>query len=101
MRCASAIGVDLDRVEGGDDAVAAGLQERLDRYAVLVGELMHHFASYETYLKKMGNNLGTTVNMYNTAYKEFGKIDKDILKITGKSANIEPLVIESPKEDEE
>ncbi|HOX21743.1 MAG TPA: DNA recombination protein RmuC [Candidatus Paceibacterota bacterium] len=66
-----------------------------------VGELIRHFASYETYLKKMGNNLGTTVNMYNTAYKEFGKIDKDILKITGKSASIEPLVIESPKQDEE
>lgn len=42
MRCASAIGVDLDGVEGGDDAVAAGLQERLDRHAVLVGELVDH-----------------------------------------------------------
>ena len=65
-----------------------------------VGELMRHFASYETYLKKMGNNLNTTVNMYNTAYKEFGKIDKDILKITGKSADIEPLIIDSPKQEE-
>ena len=36
----------------------------------------------------MGNNLGTTVNMYNSANKEFGKIDKDIVKITGVESDL-------------
>ncbi|MBU4082354.1 DNA recombination protein RmuC, partial [Patescibacteria group bacterium] len=43
-----------------------------------VEALAKHLNSYETYLQKMGSNLGTTVKMYNSAYKEFGKIDKDV-----------------------
>ncbi len=46
-----------------------------------VGELQKHLARYEEYLEKIGTHLTTTTNAYNTAYKEFGKIDKDILKI--------------------
>lgn len=46
-----------------------------------VGELQKHLARYEEYLEKIGGHLTTTTNAYNTAYKEFGKIDKDILKI--------------------
>jgi DNA recombination protein RmuC len=46
-----------------------------------VGELQKHLARYEEYLEKIGSHLTTTTNAYNTAYKEFGKIDKDILKI--------------------
>ena len=65
-----------------------------------VGELMRHLSSYDNYFKKLGTHLGTTVNMYNTAYKEFGKIDKDVLKISGKAAGIEPMALEKPKEEE-
>ncbi len=46
-----------------------------------VGELQKHLARYEEYLEKIGTHLTTTTNAYNTAHKEFGKIDKDILKI--------------------
>ncbi len=46
-----------------------------------VGELQKHLMRYEEYLEKIGSHLTTTTNAYNTAYKEFGKIDKDILKI--------------------
>jgi len=63
--------------------------------------LEKHFVSYEGYLKKLGRNLGTTVNMYNSAYKEFGKIDKDFMKITGESMGTEPLAIEAPEEKEQ
>lgn len=63
-------------------------------------ELLHkHLASYDEYMKKLGNNLGTTVNMYNRAYKEFNKIDKDVVKITGGERKIEALQIEKPKSD--
>jgi DNA recombination protein RmuC len=46
-----------------------------------VGELQRHLTRYEEYLEKIGGHLTTTTNAYNTAYKEFGKIDKDILKL--------------------
>jgi hypothetical protein len=40
--------------------------------------------------------------MYKNAQKELGKIDKDVLKITGKAVGVEPLNLESPEtEDEE
>ena len=45
----------------------------------------------------MGNHLGTTVSMYNQAYKEFGKIDKDVLRITGEKVGVEPIVLDGPK----
>lgn len=62
--------------------------------------LEKHLTSYEGYMKKLGKNLGTTVNMYNSANKEFMKIDKDFMKITGESMGTEPLAIEAPEEDE-
>jgi hypothetical protein len=47
-------------------------------------------------MTKVGSNLSTTVNSYNTASKEFKKIDKDITKITGESINSEVLQVEKP-----
>ena len=55
-----------------------------------------HLASYEEYLQKLGNNLGTTVNTYNNAYKEFGKIDKDVIKITEGQSKVEVKQIQKP-----
>ena len=55
-----------------------------------------HLGAYDEYMQKIGKNLGTTVNMYNSADKEFGKIDKDVLKITGEAIKIEPMAIEQP-----
>lgn len=62
--------------------------------------LSKHLLSYDEYMKKLGNNLSTTVNMYNRAYKEFNKIDKDVIKITGEEKRIEALEIEKPKSEE-
>ncbi len=45
----------------------------------------------------MGNSMGTTVNHYNRAYKEFNKIDKDIVKITEGETSVDPLVLDKPK----
>lgn len=63
-----------------------------------VGDLGRHMEGYESYLGKMGNSLGTTVNMYNSAYKEFNKIDKDVYKITDgeEGGKAEALVIDKP-----
>ncbi|MDP2587133.1 MAG: DNA recombination protein RmuC [Candidatus Komeilibacteria bacterium] len=59
--------------------------------------LSKHMLSYDAYLLKLGNNLSTTVNAYNSAYGEFKKIDKDVIKIAGGESKIEPLEISKPK----
>ena len=64
-----------------------------------VENLARHLINYETYMQKMGNHLGTTVSMYNFAYKEFSKIDKDVYKISGEKIGAEPLEIEKPKQE--
>jgi DNA recombination protein RmuC len=61
--------------------------------------LGRHIKSYDEYFKKIGNNLSTTVNSYNSAYKELGKIDKDVVKITLKEPLIEIEEINKPKTD--
>jgi hypothetical protein len=45
---------------------------------------------------KLGNSLNTTVNHYNRAHKELGKVDKDVLRITDRSVGIEPISVEKP-----
>lgn len=66
-----------------------------------VDDLSDHLKRYDSYMKKLGGHLGTSVNAYNSAYKELGKVDKDILKITEKSSKIEPIMIDGPKEVED
>jgi len=62
-----------------------------------VEKLGRHLLSYEDFMKKMGNSMGTTVNHYNRAYKEFNKIDKDIVKIIEGENSVDPLVLDKPK----
>jgi DNA recombination protein RmuC len=61
-----------------------------------VEALSKHLLAYDEYMRKLGNHLGTSINAYNAAYKEFGKVDKDVLRITGEKNNIEVLAVESP-----
>jgi DNA recombination protein RmuC len=65
-----------------------------------IHRLNDHLSAYENYLQKLGNNLATTVNSYNTASKEFKKIDKDITKITGEGIGAEVLTIDKPSSEE-
>lgn len=65
-----------------------------------VEELRKHLQSYDSYFKKLGGHLGTTVNMYNAAYKEFGKIDKDVYRISGERVGVEVGAIEGPKSED-
>ncbi len=77
---------------------ALKMEDSIKEIVKKVGDLGRHLNSYETYLEKMGKNLGTTVNMYNSAYKEFNKIDKDVYKITegDKGGEVEPLLVDKP-----
>ncbi|MES2436858.1 MAG: DNA recombination protein RmuC [Patescibacteria group bacterium] len=65
-----------------------------------VGELQKHLKTYEEYHGKMGNALGTVVSHFNNSHKEFKKIDKDILRISGESLQIEALTLDKPEMEE-
>ncbi|KKS38559.1 MAG: hypothetical protein UV01_C0003G0106 [Parcubacteria group bacterium GW2011_GWA2_42_14] len=77
---------------------ALQIEESAKEIRKRVEELGKHLSSYDQFMKKLGSNLSTTVNMYNSAYKEFGKIDKDVLRITGEGMDIEPKMLEKPEE---
>lgn len=62
-----------------------------------VSDLTRHLNSYDAFMTKVGNHLGTTVNAFNDAYKEMKKIDKDMIKISGESAGIEPMQLDRPR----
>jgi len=66
-----------------------------------VERLGTHISRYEDYYKKLGNTLATTVNHYNAAYKELGKIDKDVTRITGEGLDIDTLALEKPTKMED
>lgn len=61
-----------------------------------VGDLQKHLLAYEEHYSKLGNALETAVNKYNSAGKEFKKIDKDVLRITGEGLDIKPLTLDKP-----
>lgn len=65
-----------------------------------VGEIGVHMKKYEEYHNKLGASLGTVVNHYNASSKEFKKIDKDVVRITGESNGFEPALIDKPDTDE-
>src|SRR3989339_883271 len=68
-----------------------------------VEALDKHLKSYGDFMLKVGNNLGTTVNMYNNAGKEWGKINKDVVKVIGgktEMSEIEIEQLEKPKVEE-
>lgn len=76
------------------------IEEQAKDIQVRVGQLGTHIAKYDEYMKKLGGSLGTTVNHYNNAYKEFGKVDKDVVKITGNDSSIDPLLLDRPRVDD-
>ena len=65
-----------------------------------VNELGKHLKAYEDYMGRLGSALGTTVNHYNAAYKELGKVDKDVTRITGEAPGLEPNLLEKPQVEE-
>lgn len=77
------------------------IEESAKQIGKHVEALSRHLAAYDEYFKKVGNSLGTTVNHYNAAQRELGKIDKDVAKITGDSMEIDVLALEKPAKIEE
>ena len=76
------------------------LKAKAEEIRKQVEMLGRHLMSYEDYLAKLGNSLGTSVNHYNNAYKQLSKIDKDVAKITEGRPKIEVKQIEKPSIEE-
>lgn len=76
------------------------IEEQAKEIQKRVGELGRHFANHETFMQKLGNSLSTSVNHYNAAHKELGKMDKDVVKIADTTPSVEPLLIDRPTQDD-
>ncbi len=76
---------------------AMQIEEKAMEIKANIEKLGKHMAGYDEFIKKLGLSLSTTVNHYNNASSEFKKIDKDVMKITGGTSDIEVLTIDRPK----
>lgn len=76
------------------------IEEQAKEIQIRVGQLKRHLEVYDVFMQKLGNSLGTTVGHFNNAHREFKKVDKDVVKITGEAASIEPVLLEKPQLNE-
>ncbi len=79
---------------------AMQIEEQAKDIVKRVSELGKHLKGYEEYHAKIGNSLATVINHYNNSGKEFKKIDKDVMRITGTAVGIETLVLDRPETEE-
>jgi DNA recombination protein RmuC len=79
---------------------ALKIEEQAKEIRQRVADLSRHLMAYEDHHQSLGKNLGVAVNQYNLASKEFVKIDKDVLKITGSSNKIEAVLLDKPSFEE-
>lgn len=75
---------------------ALQIEESAKEIRKRVEDLGKHLGAYEQYMADLGKSMGTTVNHYNKAQKELLKIDKDVLRIAGTSADIDAIVVNKP-----
>ena len=61
-----------------------------------VGELGKHIGAWQEFYRKLGVSLGTSISHYNAGYKELGKIDKDVYRISESKIGVEPELLEKP-----
>ena len=76
------------------------MEEKTKDIVKRIGELVKHWKAYEDYHNKLGNNLKTVVNQYSLSSGELKKVDKDVLRITGTSAGLDPILVEKPELEE-
>ena len=79
---------------------ALQIEEKAVEIIKHVENLGKHIKTYEEFHGKLGNSLSTVINHYSASSKELKKIDKDVLKITGTGAGLDPLILERPNLEE-
>lgn len=80
---------------------ALQIEEQAKDIQVRIGQLGRHLSGYKTFMQKLGNSLGTTVNHFNSASREFKKVDTDIYKISGETVGADALLLERPTDEDE
>jgi len=80
---------------------AMEIEEKAQDIIKNVEKLSGHIAKYEDFYQKLGNTLATTVNHYNSGYKELNKIDKDVTRITGVGIGLDTLSLDKPHKADE
>ncbi len=76
---------------------ALEIEENAKNIKTRVEQLSKHWLAFEVHINKMGKTLSTTVNHFNRAYGELGKIDKDVMKITQRDdKKIEVELVDNP-----
>ena len=73
------------------------IEETAKDIAKNVEALGRHLKAYEDYYRKLGTSLSTTVNHFEAGRKELGKIDKDVMRITGEAVGFELEGVEKPQ----
>lgn len=76
---------------------AMKLEARTQEIRQRMAEFGKHMEAYSAHFQNVGKHLTTTANQYNLAAKEFGKIDKDIYRITEGAAGKTFEVLEAEK----
>ncbi|MEN8252673.1 MAG: DNA recombination protein RmuC, partial [Patescibacteria group bacterium] len=74
---------------------ALEIEENAKNIQTRVEKLDKHLKKFDEFMMKLHKTLSTTVNHFNKAYSEFGKIDKDMMRITGRDEsefNVEHVV---------
>ncbi len=77
---------------------ALKIEEQTKEIRQRIVEIGKHMTAYEQHFQSVGKNLTTVVNQYNLASKEYGKIDKDIFRITGEGTGYQSALIDRPNE---
>ena len=76
---------------------ALKIEEKAKDIIVNVSKLKDHLKKYDEYHSKLGTSLATVVNHYTNSNKELGKIDKDIMKLTGENVEFELPILDKPE----
>ncbi|MCX6723526.1 MAG: DNA recombination protein RmuC [Candidatus Staskawiczbacteria bacterium] len=65
-----------------------------------VERLNKHLFVYSEHFNRLGQHLDTTVSSFNKAKIEFGKVDKDVIKLTGVESKLEISEVNRPTLDD-
>jgi len=77
---------------------ALKVEENIKEVISGLEKLNKHYLNFDNYLQKLGAQMGTTINTYNSAYKQFSMISKDMNKLTGTGEIIDPKSLDKPSD---
>ena len=79
---------------------ALKIEEQAKEIRGRVSDLSRHLNAYQQYFDNVGKHLGTAVNQYNLASKEFAKVDKDVTRIGAQTVGYQVVSLDKPQEND-